>query len=91
MGDEAMVKRAEKEFLKSIEPSSDEENQPPKKKRRVGKGKEKVAAKVGQKKKSEAGQKKGQKSLMASYPSFHQENQTFISQIATYIFLLPES
>ena len=62
MGDEATVKRAEKEFIKSIEPSSDEENQPPKKKRRVGKGKEKkVAAKVGQKKKVKLDRRKDRK------------------------------
>ena len=39
MGDEATVKRAEKDFLKSVEPSSDEENQSPVKKRRMGRWK----------------------------------------------------
>ena len=58
MGDEATVKRAEKDFLKSIEPSSDEENQPPKKKRHMGKEK-KAGGKAGQKKKGKLGQKKG--------------------------------
>ena len=58
IGDEVTVKKAEKDLLKSMDNpnQSDEENQPPNKKRRLLKDK-KASVKAGQKKKDAAGQK----------------------------------
>ena len=63
VGDEATVKRAEKDLLKSMDGSSeaDEENRPPKRKMRLTKEK-KAGGKAGQKQqKGQKGQKKGKK------------------------------
>ena len=63
VGNEATVKRAEKDLLKSMDGSSeaDEENRPPKRKMRLTKEK-KAGGKAGQKQqKGQKGQKKGKK------------------------------
>ena len=62
VGDKITVKKAEKDLLKSMDNpnQSDEENQPPNKKRRLLKDK-KASGKAGQRKKDTAGQKKALK------------------------------